>query len=267
MKSQRLRPPRSSLARSIARTNRARREKGAKRRRSDERYFHPGRSYPDLWDICVDALDQLHEAAGPEAAAASIVLEAMLKRSVPSEILVFALRDYKLLSADPIAGARAKRGDSSRQAERRRIEEAHDELVQLPDRVLWLGDDLKLAVLSIETRDGAPTGAEIRTATQTAWLQVKQALQPLLDLAAKAEQAAPASRGRLPEIRVRARLKLVASCYSSYALVQQGPPDESFWTLFRALWEALTGEQALPEEQRLREHVRDRLARVAERKG
>ena len=217
---------------------------------------HPGVQHPNLWEIWLKTLDVLKDTAGPEAKQAAKALEAMLQEPLASENLVGALLNYETLASDPISGARARRGDTKRLAERARIHRVREDLSKLANKILALGDELTLSGIAIEHLDNAPTGTETRSVAHAAWLGINQ----LYNHAGKLEKAAPKARGRQPKPEVRARLNLIASVFRSYQAAGNKEPDEAFWALFRELWAALTGEFNLPDEQRLREHLRDKFA-------
>lgn len=213
-----------------------------------------GQLHPSVWSALLKALDILEETVGNEASKeAAAALDKMLDDPIASEALVAELVAYDHLAGDPIAGAREKLGDWKRIAERNRIKATRQRLRDLDQEVLAIGDQLRLAALGVEHREGAPRATGVRNAVSKAWLALRQ----LDEIAAQAERAAPLPMGRPEQTEVRARERLMEGLCRIYIDAGHWGADDAFWELCRAIWEAHTGKEDIPGLRNLKKKISD----------
>ncbi len=194
---------------------------------------HAAHLHPDLWQTWQDVLDRLDGDAAER-------LRDTLSDPLSAEALVGAVATWEILDDDPVAVYRAREGIEDRRFDRTRLRDVREALDKLPDYYMaGMIPDLFAAALAVESRPDAPQGHEVRQAARKA----ASALADLRALVVQAEAAAPKARGGQPKAETQARERL----FDNVRRALDCPDDAAFEETRRALWEALTGEEELPD--------------------
>lgn len=193
---------------------------------------HAGRRRPDLWETWLDVLDMLDDDAAKR-------LDAALSDRWASEELVGAIETWEIREGDPLSTYRQRHGDADIRTAKTRLKEIrkrldHLDMEDMPPRLV-------AAALAVEDRTGAPIADKVGWAARDA----ARALTKLRGLVVQAEEAAP-PRGGQPKAETQAREHL----FDAVRRALDCPKDPAFTETLRALWEALTGAEELPDYKR-----------------
>lgn len=220
--------------------------KEALRRALPKPVRHAGVRRRDLWQTWLDVLAEIDGKAADR-------LEAAMRHPMRSEALVGALQTWEATD-NALADARA-RLDIPPEAVAVRLREARE---GLPDDAT-LGHliiSLSLDGAQIDALPGAPHDELRQKDLLDAAHEYARAARSLRDAISRAEVAAPAAKGRQPDLATAARLRLAVDLCRALG----GADDAPFWQVFGAVWRMLVGDDPdrpdPPDMQATRKHLR-----------
>lgn len=224
---------------------------------------HIGHAHPWAWKVLVSAIEKLRDKssrAGDNEDHAATALDRMLRQSAASEELAGALVTYERGAADPVARRREETWkDDRRIAPAVRIREARRRIAKMQDDLFLgtekdpipLGEGLRLSSMDIERHDGAPRAEEVGAAVRA----LSDALLRLDRLAVQMARAAPPPKARPHSVEVRARTKMFETMCRAYVAAEGWGPDDTFWEMVRAIWEAYSGDREIPGLRDLKKKI------------